>query len=624
MTALRRRLADLTLTELIVSGACTLIVLLLIHYISINRGNLPYLDEWYDIADVAVLTARGELTFDVLTSQWNEHRPLITNLITAGLTLISRYDLTLQQYLHVGFALLLYGSILGLIGDAIADRRARRAVTLWTALPIALLIFAVTKRQVWLWPYLIVWTQGLATFTFGLWLVRRLPVGWAGVLVVIIASILTTYSLIYGFAAWPLLSAALWQRGYRRPIEYLPIGIAFALVTVQFFTGFDWSGLGFNEEGHGAGIVTDPVRLIYFILANLGNPFFPFSVERAPTFIGLAAIAGAIGIALFAVNAWYLWRYTPYRPALGRWAIFVSFASICVGAIALGRAAQIYERPHYPLAERYSQPASLLWVALLILGGLAVYHIVYRSGGRPRLARALLRINVIALASGIGLYSFAVTQTAAYNPYITPEMLACAIEFPRTRNVACFPLIGRLPVADRIARINDMAELRLAIWRDHPPPYERVMPLAEYPFTVLEAQEDQPTLRLLTIQQTYASMMLVMPGTSAIAYRLDLPDAASIRLRSAALLDLDDVPADTPLDGVTFRIAVQAGAAAPVALFEHAYMPGPTFDTLLIDVPLDAYRGQPIDLILMVDGGAISEDNRAVWIDPRLEIGAAS
>ncbi|MCS7069997.1 MAG: hypothetical protein NZM00_00710, partial [Anaerolinea sp.] len=380
---------------------------------------------------------------------------------------------------------------------------------------------------------------------------------------------------------------------------------------------------GFSEEGHGAGIVTDPVRLAYFILANLGNPFFPFSVERAPVFIGLAALAGVTGIALFAANVFYIWKYTPYRPALAKWTLFISFASICVGAIALGRAAQIYERPHYPLAERYSQPASLLWIALLAVGGLAVYHIGIRPGARSPLARALIRVNVIALAAGIGLYSFAVMQTAAYDPYITPAMLECAIAFPRTRDVACFSLIGRLPVADRIARINDMAELRLAIWRDHPPPYDQVIALAEQPFTVRQAQADQPTMGLRTIRQTYASMMLIMPGTSAVVYRLDVPDAASIRLRSAALLDLDDVPADAPLDGAIFRIAVETGERAPQTLFERAYVPGPAFDPLIIDVPLDAYRGRTVDLILTVDGGAIAYDNRAIWIDPRLETGVA-
>lgn len=623
MIALRRWVSKLQLADVIVAGACALTVLLLLHYITINRGNLPYLDEWYDITDIAVLAARGELTFEALTSQWNEHRPLITNLITAGLAIVTRYDITVQMYLHVGFALLLYGSILGLIHSEIADRRARRSVMLWTALPIALLIFAVTKRQVWLWPYLIVWTQGLATFTFGLWLVRRLPVGWLGVIAVIAASILTTYSLIYGFAAWVLLSAALWLRGYRRLAYYIPIGIAFALVAFQFFSGFDWGNLGFNEEGHGSGIVTDPVRITYFILANLGNPFFPFSVESAPTFIALAAIAGAIGIALFAVNVYYVWEHTPHRPALWTWGIFTIFAAICVGVIALGRAEQIYERPHYPLAERYSQPASLLWMILLVIGGLAVHHILRTPGTRSRLAAALLRVNVIALAVGIGLYCFAVTQTAVYNPYITPALLNCAIAFPESRDVGCFPLIGRLPIEDRIARINDMTELRLAIWRDNPPPYDRVIPLAEQTFTLQQSAPEPPSMQVQTIGRTFASMALIMPGTSQISYRLDLPDAEGIRFRSVVLLDLDDVPLTDALDGVTFRIAASREGAEPEVLYDQPYLPGPEFDALVIDLPLDAYRSQTIDLILTVDGGELTDDNRALWIDPRLETGIA-
>lgn len=627
MSALRRLAARITPAEVLVAAGCLFTLLLLLHYVGVNGGNLPYLDEWYRVTDVAVATARGELTFDLLASQWNEHRPLVVNAITALLTVVTGWDISLQLYIHVGFAVVLYAAILGLVRVDLADAAARRRVTLYAALPIALLVFAVTKRQVWLWPYLLVWTQGLACFAVGLYAVRRLPVGWLGVIAVIAMAAMTTYSLIYGFAAWVLLGVAMWVRGYRKPVYYVPLIVAAVLVAFQFFVGFDWTKIGFSEEGHGSGIVRDPVRITYFILGNLGNPFFPFDVELAPRYIIGAVIAGIAGIGLLAANVAYVYRrMASTRPALWTWAIFAAFAAACVGVIALGRAGQVYDRPHYALAERYSQPAALLWVTLIVLGAFATHHLL-TTPVRDRFAAVLLRINVIGLAVGVGFYTFAVTETAVLDPYVPPALTECAAEYPVTRDLDCLvPIMipDRELLIERIAQLNAMTELRLSIWRDAPPPYTDLIALAERPFTVTRQAAEPPSVQYQTVGRSFAAMMLVLPATGQVEYALVLPTAdagAQITFHSAGLLDLDGIPQTATLDGVTFRVGVRpAGGSDAVVLYEQSFITSPDQRVLPILVDLTAYSGQQIGLILQTDGGEVTIDDRALWIDPRIEV----
>ncbi|MCS7069998.1 MAG: hypothetical protein NZM00_00715, partial [Anaerolinea sp.] len=267
----------------LVAASIVAIISLTIHFVALNGVNVPYLDEWLDSAEIAIATARGQLQPYHLFLQNNEHRQLFTNIISAVLTPLSRWDIRIQMILTILAVIVSFILLLDI------QRHKSRRAALLIAIPVALLLFSVRQRQIWLWSYLLAWTQGIACLIFGLWAIDRLRIGWAGVCGAIFGAFGVFFSLSYGIVAWLIYPALMIARGYRKPAHFLVFFTAAVVIVALFFTNYDFSVIGWDGQEQSAGLSLNPIRLGYFLLANLGNPVTPFLNENAP----LAAVIGA-------------------------------------------------------------------------------------------------------------------------------------------------------------------------------------------------------------------------------------------------------------------------------------------------------------------------------------------
>ncbi|MCS7072452.1 MAG: hypothetical protein NZM00_13175, partial [Anaerolinea sp.] len=199
-----RRPINLVVLSIIV--AC---VLLVVQYVSSNATNVPYMDEWLDSAEIAIKTARGGLTIGDFFLQNNEHRQVFTNIVSAVLVPLTRWDLRAQIGLTIAAALI----SLALVIDLLRRQHAGGPLALIGAVIGAGLILSLRQRDIWLWAYLLAWTQGIACLIFGIWAIERLPVGFLAVGAAIFGAVGVFFSLIYGIAAWGLYPLLLWLRG---------------------------------------------------------------------------------------------------------------------------------------------------------------------------------------------------------------------------------------------------------------------------------------------------------------------------------------------------------------------------------------------------------------------------
>src|SRR5688572_10095517 len=82
------------------------IPLLLVIALIVRKGaNLPFWDEWIVSLPIASKTASGTLTISDLFTPNNEHQVVFTNLQTAALTYLTRWNLLVGIYFNLLIAL---------------------------------------------------------------------------------------------------------------------------------------------------------------------------------------------------------------------------------------------------------------------------------------------------------------------------------------------------------------------------------------------------------------------------------------------------------------------------------------------------------------------------------------
>lgn len=588
-----------------ISGAiAVLAIALVVQLVVVNSSDTPWMDEWENSALIATRTANGTLTAADLFRQNFDHRLLTTNLITAALTVFTGWNLQIGVLLNVIVVGLTFALLLAL---AASYGRAfgQRGIVGWVMIPFALLIFTLRQRSIWLWGGLLLSLTLISLLLIAalLWIQRR-PVGWGGVIGAAIAAVGMSYSMLQGFFAWPCLLIALLLRGYRRPAHLIAFAVIGGATVGVYLIGYDFSLLGANEQGNSAGLVREPLRVLLYLLAYLGNPFVPMN----GAYNWIATAFGIAGLSLAALNGYHAWR----KHGAAALAVPLALIAFAVGSgilTALGRALLYPERiPVQPLLDRYTPPPSLLWIAIVLLAALAL-----RGRSLPRPAGL---INGLVLAAALTGYLWTIRFTPPIGPWIAPDDRACVLAFPVERDFACMGglYLSSTPETVLSERISQAAIHQLALFGGQAPLYSQVMPLYTFAWTALG---DTPALYDL-VQLPDGRIVLALaqpPGTSA-EFTLTVPagDEADRSVLASAL-------AIAAPEAVTVgaEIVLPDGTIAP--LFRET-LPPSAAPVLALD--LSAVRGQPIRLRLFTERADAAADSIVYWVDPRLEVRPAA
>ncbi|MGQ9908321.1 MAG: hypothetical protein ACUVS2_05745 [Candidatus Flexifilum sp.] len=598
----------------VVAASVVVIVGLTIHFVALNGVNVPYLDEWLDSAEIAIATARGQLQPYHFFLQNNEHRQLFTNLISAVLTPLSAWDIRIQMILTILAVIVSFILILDI------QRHKSRRAALLIAIPVALLLFSVRQRQIWLWSYLLAWTQGIACLIFGLWAIDRLRIGWGGVAGAIFGAFGVFFSLSYGIVAWLIYPALMLVRGYRKPAHFVVFFAAAIAIVALFFTNYDFSVIGWDGQEQSAGLSLNPIRLGYFLLANLGNPVTPFLNENAP----LAAVIGATLLGLLLINARYLWRRQRTLRPFAVWLALALFGLAFCGVIALGRSLPFPETyPFLPLHDRYTPPPSLVWIGLLGLASLATLDALNQGST----GRWLVRLNVGALAAGLLLYSATIFYSPVNGALIDARTVECVRQFPATRNLACHRAYLRGTPLQLIAdRMNDLSILQLSIYRGQPPLYTQIIPFYHLTPRIISESVETPAFQFRRLTETYASNVFFQHASSVVEFDVTIPDAAgSIVFQSAVFVDRQNLSdSSVEQDGVRFVVGIRADEGDPLLPIDVTVDPASTPDPVPVQADLSAYRGQPVTIALITEARANLFYDWAMWVDPSIQVRPAA
>lgn len=465
LTALTRWLRDPRRALLALASLIPL--LLMLAHNSAYIYNFPLNDQWssawgdfpdHSSVDVAARAADGTLTAADLFQQHTSHRIFFSQALTALNAAVTGWDIRVELYAGIALAVI---SALLLVDILRAQEPAAAGPGL---LAFALLTFSLRQDNMWRAGFLNVWFFLFVFLALALWLLCRLPVRWRTLFLTAAAGVGATFALFPGFLVWPVLFVSMYVRGYRKPRYQIVWLLIFLIVIALYFTNYDLKLSPVRPQNQN-------LNHAGFVLAMLGAPFVPF--DTAGSAFDLAALIGAGGLALLAVNAVWLLRRQRDWQTVGVWLSLALFGVGTAAATALGRN-WIFDRSA-PLTDRYVVSANWLWLGLIALGLVAVVRTL-RAARRGTGARLLLALNGVAALALAALYVPAniQSQPQPFYPATTEEIRAwsdCLLNYPVDRRDACFDLITHRPerAEANYERASALADSRLTVFGRTPP-----------------------------------------------------------------------------------------------------------------------------------------------------------
>jgi hypothetical protein len=350
--------------------------------------DVPFWDQWELVPRLDKLD-RGTLTVRDFWGQHNEHRPMFPILVMLTLARLSRWNVALEIALNV---------TLGATMFALFARHARVAWGSLAAMPpwllplVALLVFSPVQWENWTWGWQMTTLMGAAASIGGLALVAEPRAGHLRIAAAIACGVVATYSFAAGLAYWLVGFAALLvgDRPARRThaaLWLIVAGATFASYFYDFRAPVDPAAAGGPPRS-----LEELRAMAHYVIAYAGAPLAGWNVPLASA-LGAAVIAGYLALVM------HLWRDRHQRAVL--FPIIVGLFALSVGGMAaLGRA---HQGTAQALASRYTTLSTPLWVAVVLLGALAL-----RGGAHARVTRW----NVAA--AGVALCLMLLSASSGY------------------------------------------------------------------------------------------------------------------------------------------------------------------------------------------------------------------
>jgi hypothetical protein len=582
-----------------VIAACCAIVLLVIWYMARNLVNVPYNDDWSAGSAVAIHAVDGTLTLEMLLAPWNEHRIFFAKIITALTTLLTNWDTRFEAWFNLIFASGYFVLLLAL------QRRANSDLLIWTAIPLALLVFSFKQYNNWLIGLQVVFWQVLFFTCLALWLIASRPISWRVVLLSALCAFAATFSLGNGMLLWLVLLPAFWLRGYRRWWHYA-LWIALGALAVGLYLHQN----AILDVEHAGVLIEAPTIVDYgaFFLAYLGSPF----VISWELFVKTAQALAIVGLLSAAFCAAYLW-YKNDRAALIAPITLVLLSSISGAMLALGRTKLGGEL--YPLYNpRYVTIASVFWIGLLMLGAATLWHVV----------KSQYKMAAVALSSLLlGCYGALLLQANLdillrnIRMSITEEVRACVLNYVTAIKNDQECLRSSAPSPEFFyPMMQELAKRRLTVFGD----WQNDFPPAPQPALA----HVQPILGgdyvPEWINEPPEGVALFQHPPSTAEQHLQLPNAPQVFFDAEIYVDLRNIREhpDVPQTGADFRLSVREGRRIQT-LYEGSFDVNVERAPIPIRVDLSAWRGRAVVLVYET---LVRQENAsyawAMWRNPRL------
>lgn len=445
---------------------------LVLIYVASYRLIVPFGDEWFMNGRVAIATVEKHLTLGDLLFVNGGHRTLFTNLATAVSTLLTHWDLRVESLISPVLSFVCFVLLIRMF------RKAERRATLVVLVPFSLILFSLYRDYNW-------WSLRHSHWYFAnffvlltLYALNQERLSKIKLALAIVLGWCATFSMATGMLVWPLGLMLLWFQGRRSWRLYVTwiffgsISVILYFINSGIFSFVSASDVYANNAAQQLS-VNSPIglNLVAFLLRFIGA-----SVLSESSVSEAIAVVGALGLSLFAINAFFLWRADRGVKRLAPWLAVGGF-SIGSGVLtAIGRANSLgIDRA---LTVQYIVGSEFFWVALVALMVMVILqHAHSFSLGIP--LRLISSANVVLSAVCLGLYGYSTVSSLqdqsiiwehglrlTANPKLMPDE-QCVLSFIYTRETDCFTRI-MLGLPSNTRALDRLAAGNLTIFSHYP------------------------------------------------------------------------------------------------------------------------------------------------------------
>lgn len=204
-----------------------------LHHYSLN---VVWGDQWDDVSLIAA-SYKGHLTLSRLWVQHSENRLLFPNLIVLGLSRLTAFNITLEEYLSAIF-------LFGAVALILCAHKRRSPMTPWIAYcPVVILMLSVVQGENTLSGFQLAWYLVLVILTGVIFVLDRRELSNLNLVLAILLTVIGSFSSVQGLLIWVAGFMLMYYR--RRSALQMAAWVASAVVT---------AGVYFHHYNRNAGV----------------------------------------------------------------------------------------------------------------------------------------------------------------------------------------------------------------------------------------------------------------------------------------------------------------------------------------------------------------------------------
>ena len=372
---------------------------------------IPYWDQW-ELVPLLEKMHNHCLTIADLWTQHNEHRIILPQIVMLVLARLSNWNIFLELCTNIVLAIFILLLLLSILENTLKTTSPLLKIF------ISMMVFSMVQYQNWIWGWQIQLFMSALGSVAAIWAANKWQGKAVGLIIVILAAILSSYSFNSGLLTWPsVLVVFLMQKKWK--LKHIIILILACIATTSLYY-YNYT----KPSAHPPVLFFMSYPLVYteyvitYLGASLGWNFF---ICLAVTIISLFLISLAI---------FNLWRFDKQKLRdVAPWLALALYACMAACVTGLGRAGFGWQQA---FSSRYTVFSLFL---PLSAGILMRYSIRFNPKIKNKFLKNILFIIItpIFIISYINCYSIglqnmrgmsAYTYTAAFclnNPQTAPD-----------------------------------------------------------------------------------------------------------------------------------------------------------------------------------------------------------
>ncbi|TFG45531.1 MAG: hypothetical protein E4H40_08190, partial [Candidatus Brocadiia bacterium] len=340
------------LNKTLVAFAILLPPAIVFSFVSKLGITIPFWDQW-EFVPLLEKLYNHTLTFGDVWKPHNEHRIIFPQALMLILAYLSGWNISLELGASFVLAFLTLLCLLSILRNT-----SESPPSPWLKIIISCLVFSMVQSENWCWGWQIQIFMSIFGTVAAVCALTKWPGRYLGLVLAILAAILSRYSFNIGLITWPVIFLLLLLQKKYRPIHFM-IFILSGLTTVALYyynytLPSDHQPLFF--------FLDHPWGYIRYVLTYLGASLGPTPV--------LSLVMALIILFLAAFAVFEIRRIKKQKLlTLAPWLVLAVYPCIAAIITGLGRAALGWQQA---LASRYTTITVILVISTIMLVGNAI------------------------------------------------------------------------------------------------------------------------------------------------------------------------------------------------------------------------------------------------------------